>query len=134
MRALSIRQPWVDLILAGEKPIENRSWSTNHRGPLLIHAGKRQDVPARAWIESKGLVVPDDLMTGGIVGVVDVIDCVQGHPSDWAMEGHWHWILARPRSLPFVELTGKLGLWETGIEIPAGFEVEADPALAGRLF
>jgi hypothetical protein len=133
MRAISVKQPWVDLILAGEKDIENRSRRTHHRGPLLIHAGKRQDVPARRSLEAQGLVLPDDPVTGGIVGVVDVIDCVQGHPSDWAMDGHFHWVLARPRPLPFVELTGKLGIWETGLEIP-DLEIEADPASAGRLF
>jgi hypothetical protein len=134
MRAISIRQPWVDLILAGEKDIENRSRRTRHRGPLLVHAGKRLDMSAREELEALGFLLPDDPMTGGIVGVVDIVDVVEDHPSRWAMAGHFHWVLENPRPLPFVELTGKLGIWETGLEIPAGFEVEADPASAGRLF
>ena len=117
MRALSIKNPWAYAILELGKTVENRTWSTNHRGPVLVHTGKRQDVPARAWIESKGLVVPEDLLTGGIVGVVDIVDVVEDHPSRWAMAGHFHWVLENPRPLPFVELTGKLGIWETGLEI-----------------
>jgi len=38
LRALSLRQPWAWLVTNGSKDIENRSWHTNHRGPLLIHA------------------------------------------------------------------------------------------------
>ena len=40
LRALSIRRPWANLILAGHKTVENRSWTTEHRGLLLIHAGR----------------------------------------------------------------------------------------------
>lgn len=40
MKALTIHQPWASLIAAGVKTIETRSWSTRHRGPLAIHAGK----------------------------------------------------------------------------------------------
>ena len=35
---LSIRQPWAWLVAHGWKNIENRTWQTNYRGRLLIHA------------------------------------------------------------------------------------------------
>lgn len=41
MRALTLHQPWASLIAVGAKSIETRSWRTNYRGPLAIHAGKR---------------------------------------------------------------------------------------------
>lgn len=40
MKALTITQPWATLIAQGQKRIETRSWSTNYRGPLAIHASK----------------------------------------------------------------------------------------------
>jgi hypothetical protein len=40
VKALTITQPWATLIAQGHKRIETRSWSTNYRGPLAIHAGK----------------------------------------------------------------------------------------------
>jgi ASCH domain len=43
MKALSVRQPWAWLIIAGHKDVENRSWTTTYRGPLLIHAARRPD-------------------------------------------------------------------------------------------
>ena len=39
MKAISIKQPWASLIAHGIKDIENRSWRTNYRGRVLIHAG-----------------------------------------------------------------------------------------------
>ena len=39
MKALTIIQPWATLLAAGKKRIETRSWKTNYRGEILIHAG-----------------------------------------------------------------------------------------------
>ena len=40
MKAITIRQPWASLIASGTKKYETRSWKTNYRGPIAIHAGK----------------------------------------------------------------------------------------------
>lgn len=40
MKALTLTQPWATLVAIGAKSIETRSWKTNYRGPLAIHAGK----------------------------------------------------------------------------------------------
>lgn len=40
MKALTLTQPWAQLVTLGAKKIETRSWSTNYRGPLAIHAAK----------------------------------------------------------------------------------------------
>ena len=39
IRAITISQPWASLIASGDKWIENRTWPTNHRGKIAIHAG-----------------------------------------------------------------------------------------------
>jgi hypothetical protein len=49
VKALTIRQPWASLIALGVKRIETRSWSTQYRGPLAIHAGKAWPVPVAEW-------------------------------------------------------------------------------------
>src|SRR5688572_4676832 len=38
MKALSLRQPWAWAVVHGGKRVENRGWTTDYRGPLLIHA------------------------------------------------------------------------------------------------
>ena len=53
MKIISIKQPWASLIIAGgtnirtgaidQKNIENRTWSTSYRGPVLVHASLRAD-------------------------------------------------------------------------------------------
>jgi len=44
---LSVRPPWAQAIVAGVKDVENRSWKTRYRGPVLIHASQRFDPSAR---------------------------------------------------------------------------------------
>ena len=39
MKALTIKEPWATLIIEGYKAYEFRSWKTNYRGKILIHAG-----------------------------------------------------------------------------------------------
>lgn len=119
-RVLSVRQPWAKLIVTGVKNIENRSWETAYRGTVLIHASSRvcADVPGVSkWlIEEFGLdaytpAYIKQLPTGGIVGSVELVDCVEEHESDW-FEGDYGFVLARARQLPFRAMLGKLGLFK----------------------
>ncbi len=41
MKAFSMTQPWATLVAIGAKKIETRSFKTNYRGPVAIHAAKR---------------------------------------------------------------------------------------------
>jgi ASCH domain len=112
--ALSVRQPWAWLIVNGVKDIENRPRRTHHLGPLLIHAGLRLDgyIESIEWVERKhGISVPAELETGGIVGVVDVIDCIESHKSKWFEKGNFGWVMANPRRLKFRRCKGALGLF-----------------------
>lgn len=106
MRALTVKQPWAHAIIHYGKNVENRSWRTTYRGPLVIHAAQRIDPHIRRQIPS----APFEYC-GGIIGIVDLIDCVRDHPSDWAEPDCWHWVLENPRPLPFRAMKGKLGLW-----------------------
>lgn len=38
MKVLSLKEPWATLIKNKKKFIETRSWKTNYRGELYIHA------------------------------------------------------------------------------------------------
>ena len=79
MKFLSIWQPWAQMLAIGEKEYETRSWSTNYRGVLAIHASKKNDLcrysePFRSLLRKHGLSY--DLPMGCIVGVCRVVDCV----------------------------------------------------------
>lgn len=125
--ALSIRQPWAWAIVALGKDVENRSWRTRHRGPLLIHAShgvKAADVEAFTLhaeahpaimerLEAAGGLQLDELrkLAGGIVGQVDVVDCVARSDSPW-FAGPFGFALANAEALPFQACRGQLGLFQ----------------------
>lgn len=44
MKALTIWQPWASLLACGVKKYETRSWATQYRGPIAIHAAKKNVV------------------------------------------------------------------------------------------
>lgn len=86
--ALSLKQPWAWLVVSGHKDIENRSWKTTYRGSLLIQASSSSPAVTHEYIyEHYEVRVPDELKLGGIIGLVDVVDCVKRHPSKWKFSG-----------------------------------------------
>lgn len=68
---LSVRQPWASFIISGIKSVELRSWPTEYRGWLWIHAGKQPDTEA---LEIFGLAARD-FRTGGLVGIAYLDSC-----------------------------------------------------------
>jgi ASCH domain len=83
--ALSLWQPWPELILAGRKTVELRSWDTPYRGPLWLHAGKHEDVELEARF---GIVSPPK---GAFVGRVELVEITPLDADRWRL---W-----RPRHL-----------------------------------
>jgi hypothetical protein len=113
--ALSVRQPWAWLIVNGLKDVENRSFRTHRRGPLLIHASLNTQYFTHdiEWVKRKhGISVPLELDRGGIVGIVDVIDCVESHKSKWFEKENFAWVLANPRRLKLRPCKGAVGIFQ----------------------
>lgn len=141
MKAISIRQPWAWLIVNGHKDIENRSWNTKYRGPVLIHASAAKpsmdDYSAVIDILLKSRMYHIDFPTwndfsapgnwpghkgierGGIVGVATITDCVPGSSSPWFF-GPKGFTLSDASPLPLLPMKGKLSFFETGYELKGG--------------
>ena len=120
MLAITIRQPWAWHILHSGKDVENRDWPTRVRGRILIHASKgcTRDEYERGqdplWAAAgPTLELPPlaDLPRGGIVGSVEIVDCVAVSDSPWFV-GRFGFVLRDPRLLPFVAWRGQLGFFE----------------------
>lgn len=119
MRILTVKQPWAWALVNGPKRIENRSWPTSYRGPLLIHAGvSRSDLfAAQDFDDFPGT---SEYLFGYLIGIVDLIACVQlaevaGQPF---AEGPWCWVTRNPRPLTTpIACRGNLGLWRPTPEI-----------------
>lgn len=43
-KAVTLHQPYASLIALGAKQYETRSWSTDYRGTMVIHAGKALEI------------------------------------------------------------------------------------------
>lgn len=130
MKAITIKQPWASLICEGIKDIENRTWKTNYRGRVLVHAagchGKKFKI--KLTDEQMKIAFPvigkkcisENIPFGSIIGSVEITDCVQNHPSIWAEKDCWNWVLANPVLFPEpIPCKGKLSFWEyPGICVP----------------
>lgn len=73
MKVITIKQPWATLIVEGYKRFEFRSWKTNYRGDILIHAGKGIDKEAMERLKK---YLPDEIPIGKIIGKATLTDCV----------------------------------------------------------
>jgi len=141
MKTLSVKQPWAYLLCAGIKDIENRTWKTNYRGRVFIHAGMsgssyifenrslfRASQEAEIWLNCD---YESAIPKGAIIGSVEIVDCVLNHESIWAehkaavqrkINGEkvfievpvYNWVIANPIMFanPWLNIKGKLGLWE----------------------
>lgn len=130
MRAISLHQPWASAIVAGIKKIETRSWHTDYRGPLAIHAALKlvlpNDMKFLSVLEEHGLL-GKSLPRGAILGWTELQDCRlmtaeninQVDPVERLLgqyePGRYMWMLgdfhALEKPVPF---RGKLGLFYWG--------------------
>ena len=73
MKVLTIKEPWASLIINGYKKYEFRSWKTNYRGKLLIHAGMSLEKDMISRFKDYNL----DYQMGYIIGEVELTDCIK---------------------------------------------------------
>lgn len=80
MKAITLTQPWATLVAKGGKSIETRSWKTNYRGPLAIHAAKGFPQEARALCGQEPFrffLYPNCLLPRGvIVATCELVTCL----------------------------------------------------------
>jgi len=120
MKALSLKQPWAELILQGRKTVELRKWNTKFRGKFLIHASKKPDEDG---MKEFGF---DGLPCGCIVGEAELVDVKNYNEtgdfdedkdkhlanSDW---GGFGFLLEDVKRIKEIPWKGALGFWECEI-------------------
>ena len=72
MKVLTLRQPWATLVAEGIKKYEFRTWKTNYRGKILIHAGAGVDKKEMAKFKDLNLSYPSKK----ILAEVELEDCL----------------------------------------------------------
>lgn len=120
MKALSVKQPWANMIADGEKTIETRTRSTPYRGSLLIVSSKQPDLENFPEMSRLG-----NGPYGCAVAVAQLVGCRPMRPDDAdaagceCYPGAVAWELADVQRIkPPFPVRGSLGLYE--VEIPEG--------------
>jgi hypothetical protein len=130
MKALSVKQPWAWAIIHAGKDVENRTWTTNYRGPLLIHASKTFDKGGYLWFLEHALCnekikltiddipEPEAFQMGGIIGKVNLKKMVRSKDYSPWMFGPRGWVLEKPEPMKFIPHRGQQGLFNVPDHIP----------------
>jgi hypothetical protein len=121
--ALSIKQPWAELILQQRKPIEVRDWTDSYRGPIWLHTGQKSLVEAEEHFKLSGT------FKGGFLGIVTLLDIVSFDSTRWEKWRTMHldpgplefrsyaWLLSNPvRLVQPVRARGHLRLFTPDVE------------------
>lgn len=109
IKAISLHQPYASMVSLKSKTIETRTWSTDHRGDLLIVSTRKPELPG--------------FLCGYALCVVNLVDCrpmkledEKAAKSKW-LPGRWAWVLDNIRKIerPF-RVRGYQGIYEVEIE------------------
>lgn len=122
MKALTIKEPWATLIIEGYKAYEFRSWKTNYRGKILIHAGMSLEKENAEKFKDYNL----NYSKGAIIGEAEITDCIfvtkeineklkELNPLVYGKSGHvekYAWKLENVKKYEEpIFVKGQLGLW-----------------------
>lgn len=153
MKAITVLQPWATLLATGKKHIETRSWKTNYRGEIFIHAGKKDplvgicmmtdDAKERAF---RALGLPETFNrfqkfpTGEILGKANLVNCLlideetarlikEQNPDEYAFgdftPGRYAWVMENVVIFKEpIPVSGKQGLWNWDGELGQWKELE----------
>lgn len=130
IKALTLHQPWATLVAVGAKTYETRSWSTDYRGPLAIHAAKTKEHEKLCFTEPFYTALQNANMSvrwlpyGTVVALCNLTSVVQV-PAHGMVKlshvdrqlgdfspGRFAWGLSGIHKLPYpIEVRGQQRLW-----------------------
>jgi hypothetical protein len=131
IRCLTVQQPYAHLLMSGVKRVENRTWGTHYRGPLVIHAGSGTQY-LKAYEASGGRVSRVGTLLGHALGIIWLETCLKVDQTflgagrrRWTLPDGYQWLRRHPhaegpvlwvmgRRVPFtnpVKMKGQQGLF-----------------------
>ena len=129
MKVISLLEPWASLVKENIKQIETRSWKTNYRGELYIHASKKKMTKNNLLIykEQINLINNKDFNYGKIIAKCTLVDCkymdldfineIKNNHNEYISGiyevGRYAWILENIEELEEpINANGRLGIWD----------------------
>jgi hypothetical protein len=126
MKALSLKQPWAELVVQGRKTIETRKWNTAFRGEFLVHASGNTDAKAMQKFGFKEL--PQQMIVGRamLIEVKVYKDRAEWDADDsknfakewWDGKKRYGYVLQNVKRLTPKPCEGKLNFFEVQWEKP----------------
>lgn len=110
MKALSIKQPYASLILAGRKTLEIRSWTTMTRGTIAVCSAKAPDKAGELRMDCTGPL-------GMWLGWVDLVNVFPFEPH-----------MAPEACIPF-----RAGLYAWELKNPVRLQLDLARPVKGQL-
>ena len=126
MKVITLKQPWATLVAEGIKKYEFRSWKTNYRGKISIHAGVGIDKEDMKKYKNMNLEFP----SRRIIAEVEIEDCLEldeelnkkiinekniAYGSKYRTG--YAWKLKNIKKINInKEINGKLGLWNIDMD------------------
>ena len=106
-KAISLKQPWANLVACGKKVIETRKWKTDYRGDLVICSSKSVKIEPAGY----ALCVVELYKIEPMRKEHELGACIEVY------EGAYAWYLRNLRKLnPIVAVKGKLGVFEVELD------------------
>jgi hypothetical protein len=130
-KALSLKQPYAWLIANGYLLVDDRTWGTQYRGPVLIHASKGLYEEYYDFLKANTdipLPAKDKLEYGGVVGIANLVLC--SRPSELPTgisrqqrahfggvhQEYFGFLFEHATPLTLMPCRGKLGIFEIDVD------------------
>jgi hypothetical protein len=101
MKALTLKQPWANMIVSGEKTIETRTWYTSWRGWLLICSSREPRIEPAGY----GLAIAKLVDCRNMVAADCVAACCELYRAQ-------AWVLSDVTPILPIPMRGQLGLFD----------------------
>lgn len=128
MKVLSVKEPFASLISLGIKGIETRSWKTNYRGEIYIHASLTKNIIKDKIREKKLLeLLPNDyefkqskiICKGYLKDCIymdeDFLEKIKKDETEYLCGhyelGRYAWVISEVKLIEEIPAKGKLGIW-----------------------
>lgn len=102
IKAISIKQPWANLIASGKKTIETRTWKTSYRGPILIVSSKKPAIEPAGY----ALAIANLVDCRPMVKADERKACIGLYPGAYA------WILEKIHPVASFPVKGSRGIYD----------------------
>ena len=119
MKAITLWQPWASLLAWGIIEYETRSWATQYRGPMAIHAAARE--PKNIFNQMSGTITSilgagnlPDYPRGAIIATADLIACHEMQEDENGNMGFWRNSNGRKEFYAISAPQAALGDWQPG--------------------